>query len=60
MNPETEPHQARDPARKSAARMPADSLFYTRVVPLLLAGMGVLMLVLILFAAGIALGWIQF
>ncbi len=42
--------------RKS--RVPEGSLFYTRVVPLLLVIMGLLMIILILVALGILLGWV--
>lgn len=41
-------------------RMPQGSLFYERIVPMLLIGMGVLMLAMILFAAGVLLGLIPF
>jgi hypothetical protein len=40
--------------------MPKNSLFYERVVPILLAGMAVVMAVLILLAAGVLLGFISF
>lgn len=41
-------------------RMPQGSLFYERIVPLLLIGMGVLMAAMILIAAGVLLGLIPF
>jgi hypothetical protein len=40
--------------------MPKNSLFYDRVVPILLVGMVVVMAVLILLAAGVLLGFISF
>lgn len=43
-----------------SSRIPEDSVFYTRLIPALLIGLGVLMVVLILFAAGVLVGWIQF
>ena len=44
--------------RKS--HMPENSLFYEKVVPILLVVMGILTTVLILFAAGVLLGIIRF
>lgn len=41
-------------------RMPSNSVFYDRIVPLLLIGMGVAMAAMILFAAGVILGLIPF
>lgn len=40
------------------AHMPQGSVFCGRVVPLLLIGMGIMMLVLILLAAAVLFGWI--
>jgi hypothetical protein len=40
--------------------VPEDSVFYNRVVPILLAGMAVLTIVLILVAAGVLLGFVPF
>ena len=39
--------------------MPSDSTFYDRVVPLLIATLGILMLVLMVVAAGVALGYVS-
>lgn len=48
-------------AKKQAInRMPEGSLFYERIVPLLLIGMGVLLVAMIVLAAGILLGLIPF
>lgn len=44
--------------RKS--HMPQNSIFFEKVVPILLVTMGVITAALILFAAGILLGIIQF
>jgi hypothetical protein len=41
-------------------RMPQNSLFYERIVPILLVSMAVVMVVLILLAAGVLLGFISF
>lgn len=40
--------------------MPDDSVFYEKVVPILLIGLGVVMLLVILVAAGIATGIIPY
>ena len=47
-------------AQLKKSHMPQHSVFFEKVVPILLAGMGVLTVVLILFAAGILLGIIKF
>jgi hypothetical protein len=39
--------------------MPQNSLFYERVVPILLIVMAIMMVVLILLAAGVLLGFIS-
>ncbi|MGA9531992.1 MAG: hypothetical protein WBR18_04690 [Anaerolineales bacterium] len=44
----------------SINRMPEGSQFFERIVPLLLIGMGVITTLLILFAAGVLLGFIPF
>lgn len=46
--------------RRGKSRVPEDSVFYNRVVPILLAGMAVLTIVLILVAAGVLLGFVPF
>ncbi len=45
---------------KSQSRVPEDSTFYSRVVPILLVAMAVVMIVLILFALGVVTGIVQF
>jgi hypothetical protein len=45
---------------KSKSHMPKDSLFFEKIVPVSLIAMGVITLGLILFAAGVILGIIQF
>ncbi len=42
------------------SRAPKDSVMFEKVIPVLLIGMGVLTIILILFAAGIILGLIHF
>jgi hypothetical protein len=42
------------------SHMPAHSMFYDKVVPILLVGMGIVTAGLILFAAGVLLGLISF
>jgi len=45
---------------KSKSHMPKDSLFFEKIVPISLITMGVVTLGLILFAAGVILGIVQF
>lgn len=45
---------------KPQSHMPKDSTFFEKVIPALLIFMGVLTVVLILFAAGVLLGIIRF
>jgi hypothetical protein len=44
--------------RRARSRVPEDSIFYTRIVPLLLIFMGIVMTALILVALGVLLGWV--
>ena len=44
----------------SKSRMPENSVLFEKIVPVALIFMGVLTVVLILFAAGVLLGIIQF
>ncbi len=51
------------PARRTPrdrSRMPRDSLFYERMVPLILIGLGLVTLLLILVALGVLLGLVPF
>ena len=48
------------PAKTARSHAPEDSALFERVIPILLIAMGVLMVVLILFAAGVLLGLIHF
>ncbi len=50
--------QRRIAGRKS--HMPENSLFYEKIVPVLLAAMGIITAALILFAAGVLLGIVRF
>ncbi|HSF80794.1 MAG TPA: hypothetical protein VLA49_06150 [Anaerolineales bacterium] len=43
-----------------SSRMPSNSRFFEKAIPILLVSMAVLMGALILFAAGILLGFISF
>ncbi len=52
--------QERPPALRSKSRMPANSVFFDKVVPILLVVLGVVMAGLVLFAAGVVLGLIRF
>ena len=45
---------------ESKSHMPENSFLFERIVPAALAFMGILTVVLILFAAGVLLGIIQF
>ncbi len=40
--------------------MPSHSLFFEKVVPVLLGLFGLVMVGLVIFAAGVLLGWIKF
>ncbi len=57
------PSDARDEGRvivRGRSHMPTDSVFFERVIPLVLAGMGIVALALILIAAGVLLGFVPF
>jgi hypothetical protein len=45
---------------KSKSHMPKDSVFFEKIVPISLITMGIITLGLILFAAGVILGIVQF
>ncbi len=49
-----------DRPETSKSHVPKDSVFFEKVVPALLLFLGVLMVVLILVAAGVLLGFIHF
>jgi hypothetical protein len=46
--------------QKSTSRIDSDSIFYNRVVPALLVGLGIVMLMLIIFAIGVLLGFVPY
>ena len=46
--------------QKLRSRAPGDSVLFEKVVPVLLVSLGIVMLVLILFAFGVLLGLIRF
>jgi hypothetical protein len=50
--------QSSTPRRSS--RMPGNSVFFEKIVPVLLVVMGIVMIGLVVFAAGILLGFIKF
>lgn len=47
-------------APRSLSRMPSDSLFYGRLVPVILIVLGIVMFVLIIIALGVLLGIVPF
>ncbi|MEW5939392.1 MAG: hypothetical protein AB1750_07015 [Chloroflexota bacterium] len=50
-----------DQIRKNTKlHMPQNSYFYEKVIPALLVGLGIITAALILFAAGVLLGIVQF
>ena len=53
-------HQEKRAAQRSASHMPKNSIFYEKVVPILLAVMGLVTVGLILFAAGVLFGLVKF
>lgn len=56
----TKVSRGKEMKKRSINRMPEGSLFYERIVPILLVVMGVLTASMILFAAGVILGIIPF
>jgi hypothetical protein len=46
--------------QRGASRMPSNSLFFEKLVPILLALLGLVMFTLVLFAAGVLLGLVKF
>jgi hypothetical protein len=48
------------PAKTSSSRIPPNSLLFEKVIPALLIVLGLITLGLMLFAAGVLLGVIQF
>ena len=51
-----EKNTSRNKVQPGANRMPADSVFYDKLVPLLIIALAVIMLALVLIAGGILLG----
>ncbi len=45
---------------RHARRMPAQSFFYDRLFPLILVALAIAMLVLIIIAAGVLLGYVHY
>lgn len=56
--------QSRDPEQvkklRTRSHMPQGSLLFEKVIPVLLVVMGVIMILLVLFAAGVLLGIVHF
>ena len=52
----TEEQKERRRVPKGANRMPSDSVFFDRLVPIILIALGVITVILILVAAGVLLG----
>jgi hypothetical protein len=52
--------QPRPAAIRKKNRMPANSVFYEKIVPIILIAFGIVMAGLILFAAGVLLGLIHY
>lgn len=46
--------------QRDKSRMPAHSIFYDKIIPILLIGMAIATVVFILIAAGILLGLVPF
>ena len=47
-------------ARRQKSHMPQHSVFFEKIVPVLLAVLGIIMAALVLFAAGVILGIVRF
>ncbi len=47
-------------APRRSSRMPGNSIFFEKIVPVLLVVFGIVMVGLVLFAAGVLLGLIKF
>jgi hypothetical protein len=52
--------QERIKALRQKSHMPQKSLFFEKIVPILLIIMGIIMAALVLFAAGVILGVVRF
>jgi hypothetical protein len=52
--------QERMSALRQKSHMPQQSMFFEKIVPLLLIVMGIIMAGLVLFAAGVLLGIVRF
>jgi len=46
--------------QRQKSHMPQNSMFFEKIVPVLLVGMGIITVALILFAAGVLLGIVHF
>ncbi len=46
--------------KPSGSRVPEDSFFYTKLIPVLIITLGVIMVALIILAAGVLLGFVPF
>jgi len=50
----------RTPLKPSASRIESDSVFYTRLVPVILGALALMTIVLIVIAAGVLIGVVPF
>ncbi len=57
---ETNDQQKRKSAQRGQSHMPENSLFYEKVIPILLIVLGIVMVALIVFAAAVLMGVIKF
>ena len=55
-----EPMVERQIEKNKKSHMPDNSLFYEKIVPILMLAMGIITAALILFAAGVLLGFVNF
>ncbi len=53
-----DPRPPKPPPARS--RIPADSVFYSKVIPAILLALALATVVFILIAAGVLLGWVPF
>lgn len=58
MAEEIKPQASRNP--RGSSRMPSNSLLFEKIVPILLGALGLVMVGLVLFAAGVLLGLVKF
>jgi len=57
---ETKKRYGRGKNMRFTSRIPEKSTFYNKILPVILVILGVIMLLLILFAVAVLIGWIRF